>query len=47
MHHDTLVGVDYLNNPTLLFQSSFLDSESAFNINIFYLGRITTSPFVV
>ena len=37
MHHDTLVGVDYLNNPdSYYFNQAFSTANPAFNINIFY-----------
>ncbi len=37
MHHDTLVGVDYLNNPNhYYFNQAFSTANPAFNINIFY-----------
>jgi iron complex outermembrane receptor protein len=37
MHHDTLVGVDYLNNTNhYYFNQAFSTPNPAFNINIFY-----------
>ena len=37
MHHDTLVGVDYLNNPNhYYYNQAFSTANPALNINIFY-----------